>query len=177
MLPEPKRTCKKHGEQPLAAYYVSTTKGDKPRTLYKCKACDKAKVKNHRKDNPEWWSEYGRKWRESHKELNDEYRRQHRLEAMTLVFSHLQTHPCVDCGEDNPLVLEFDHVKDSKLETISRMVQGRYSLAKIETEIAKCEVRCVKCHRLRTITQLGWYQYLSPELLKPAQTPGAKPEF
>lgn len=59
---------------------------------------------------------------------------------------YLTTHPCVDCGEDNILVLEFDHVMD-KLVTISSILKNVSSLEVLKTEIAKCEVRCANCHR------------------------------
>ena len=52
---------------------------------------------------------------------------------------------CVDCGEKDPIVLDFDHIHDSKRYTISNM--QKHSLAKVDKEIAKCVVRCANCHR------------------------------
>jgi C1A family cysteine protease len=46
---------------------------------------------------------------------------------------------CVDCGESNSVVLDFDHVKGEKVSNIS-----------IQKEIDKCEVRCSNCHRIAT---------------------------
>ena len=57
---------------------------------------------------------------------------------------------CVDCGEGNPLVLDFDHVRGKKFANISRMVQCSYSVEKLKEEIRKCEVRCSNCHRIKT---------------------------
>jgi hypothetical protein len=68
-----------------------------------------------------------------------------------LIATHLSTHPCVDCGETDLSVLEFDHVRGMKLGDISMMVGAGYPWAKIEAEIAKCEVRCANCHRRVTV--------------------------
>ena len=62
----------------------------------------------------------------------------------------LGAHPCVDCGESDWVVLEFDHVAGTKSFDISNAVRLGYSLRKIQEEIAKCEVRCANCHRRRT---------------------------
>lgn len=70
------------------------------------------------------------------------------------IWKYLQTHPCVDCGENDPLVLEFDHVRDKSKE-ISYLVE-KCTWTKVEEEIEKCEVRCVNCHRRKTTKQLGW---------------------
>ena len=56
---------------------------------------------------------------------------------------------CVDCGEADVCVLEFDHVGDKKA-AVSALARGEYSLSTLAAEIAKCEVRCVNCHRRRT---------------------------
>lgn len=54
---------------------------------------------------------------------------------------------CVDCGETDPLVLDFDHVIGEKKHNISDLARSSYSREKIMEEIDKCEVRCANCHR------------------------------
>jgi len=66
--------------------------------------------------------------------------------------SYFELHPCTDCGETDIRVLEFDHIRD-KFRNISRMMSGRFSLAKIREEIEKCEVVCSNCHKRRTYTR------------------------
>ena len=57
---------------------------------------------------------------------------------------------CVDCGESNPVVLEFDHVRGEKVGNIANMVHAPLSISAIKEEIRKCEVRCANCHRKKT---------------------------
>lgn len=59
---------------------------------------------------------------------------------------------CVDCGYNaHPAALDFDHIGDSK--TIN--VCNAKSIAQAEAEIAKCEVVCSNCHRIRTVRRMG----------------------
>ena len=73
------------------------------------------------------------------------------------VWDYLLAHPCVDCGETDPIVLEFDHVRGEKVFALSNMVQRQFSLAKLDAEIAKCEVRCANCHKRKTAREQGWH--------------------
>ena len=57
---------------------------------------------------------------------------------------------CVDCGNNNPIVFEFDHISDNKLKNISTMARSGYSWEKILKEVNKCECVCANCHRIRT---------------------------
>lgn len=58
--------------------------------------------------------------------------------------------PCADCGEKHPpCVMDFDHVRGKKVFGIGGGMAGR-SLDTIRREIAKCDVVCANCHRLRT---------------------------
>ena len=66
------------------------------------------------------------------------------------VKSYLEKHPCVDCGNNNIIVLEFDHVRGEKLGNISKIVSTGRSLRFLLREIEKCEVRCANCHRIVT---------------------------
>ena len=82
--------------------------------------------------------------------------RRHRLRDN--VRQYLSSHPCVDCGENRIDTLDFDHVRGVKIQTVCAMVQRGREWEIIEQEIAKCEVRCGNCHRIRTSRQFGWGQ-------------------
>lgn len=58
---------------------------------------------------------------------------------------------CTDCGyADHPRALDFDHIGTDKLGDVGRMVHNRIARAVILAEMAKCEVVCANCHRIRT---------------------------
>jgi len=62
---------------------------------------------------------------------------------------------CVDCGYNvNPHALDFDHVRGEKVGNVARMLSSNYAWSTIEAEIAKCEVVCANCHRIRTMLRL-----------------------
>lgn len=63
--------------------------------------------------------------------------------------AYLAIHPCVDCGESDTIVLEFDHVRGEKIDSICKMSADSRSIDSIKKEIEKCEVRCANCHRRR----------------------------
>lgn len=73
-----------------------------------------------------------------------------------LVYEYLKKHPCVDCGEDNPVVLEFDHVGD-KTSNVADLISQRSSVSRLKNEMSRCEVRCANCHRIKTAERGGWY--------------------
>ena len=57
---------------------------------------------------------------------------------------------CVDCGyKDHPAALDFDH-KDGVDKRYNIAAIPMYRWETIEAEIAKCEVRCANCHRIRS---------------------------
>lgn len=62
---------------------------------------------------------------------------------------------CVDCKKSFPYyVLDFDHVRDTKIRDISSLVAKGASLNSIRREIAKCDLVCANCHRMRTFRSL-----------------------
>ena len=75
------------------------------------------------------------------------------------LFAYLSSHPCVDCDKTDIRVLEFDHVRGKKSGNISRMVGEGFSWQMIEAEIAKCEVRCANCHRIKTYERGKWWRF------------------
>jgi hypothetical protein len=72
------------------------------------------------------------------------------------VLDYLQKHPCVDCGERDVVVLDFDHVRGKKVATISRLIKNG-NIKDIKLEIAKCVVRCSNDHHRKTYGNKGKY--------------------
>lgn len=92
--------------------------------------------------------------RDRHKQVIRANNRRVCLENKQFIVEFLRTHPCVDCNEADPIVLEFDHVRGTKYKDISRMVTQSYSLETLKKEIAKCDVRCANCHRRITFLRM-----------------------
>jgi hypothetical protein len=74
-------------------------------------------------------------------------------ERTAYLLDFFRTNPCTDCGETDPLVLEFDHL-GAKLFNIGTALRYR-NWQSILDEIEKCEVVCANCHRRRTALRLG----------------------
>lgn len=71
--------------------------------------------------------------------------------------------PCVDCGNRFPApVMEFDHrIAEEKSFNLSRARD--YSFAQVVEEIAKCDLVCANCHRVRTWRQRNGLPATLPE--------------
>jgi hypothetical protein len=117
----------------------------------KCRSCQAAYSREHYRRN-----------RPAYLQRTASQRKANREECRQQVFDYLISHPCIDCGEIDPIVLEFDHRDASlKRESISRMISKR-TWAIVQLEIAKCDVRCANCHRRRTAEQFGWAKLQEP---------------
>ena len=141
-------TCRK--EKPLEEYsWKSQGRGTRSS---KCKECQREYGKQHYLDNSQDYK--------SRSTLNTvNYRKRNRLFA----WNYLLGHPCVDCGEGDPRVLDFDH-RDRvlKVKAVSNLVGDAVSIETLKKEIDKCTVRCANCHRKRTGADLGWWADLMP---------------
>lgn len=106
----------------------------------KCSDCLRAYYRDYYKKNGSAWeTKYVPRMRERIRELKD------------FIREYLQGHPCVDCGEDDIRVLEFDHVRGRKFQAVTKMTHSGYGVEKLAKEIEKCEVRCCNCHRRRHV--------------------------
>ena len=133
--------CKETKE--LIAFAHNKAKKDGYQTY--CKLCKVAQDKLYYSTN-----------KESHKKRVQQYWNENRQR----LWQYLLEHPCVDCGITNPIVLEFDHLRD-KIGSISNLLNiQKYSWKALEKEISKCEVRCANCHRIKTAQQFSWYTFL-----------------
>lgn len=74
-------------------------------------------------------------------------------ERIEFLVAFLREHPCVDCGETDPVVLEFDHLRDKKFGVAAGLRDREWQ--SVLNEMAKCEVVCANCHRRRTARRGG----------------------
>lgn len=78
----------------------------------------------------------------------DEGEKAKKLKAWML---EVKSAPCTDCDKSfDACCMDFDHVSSPKLYNVASMFAHHYSREKIEAEIAKCELVCANCHRIRT---------------------------
>lgn len=134
------KTCNKcNTEKPVEEF-------NKKRNGYQpfCKLCDRAASKaRYHKD------------RESHKLRVRERNLRVIQESKDYVMNLLLKSKCVDCGNSDPRVLEFDHVRGTKEYNVSNLIGAAHPIQRIIDEIAKCEIRCANCHRIVTIERSG----------------------
>lgn len=111
-----------------------------------CKTCTRLFVKNHYNNNRAYYLKKAQK-----RNLSI------RIKLIGYIKDYLLKNPCVECGESDITVLEFDHQsKISKFASVSSLIRARSSLEMVKEEIEKCQVRCANCHRRRTAKQFKW---------------------
>lgn len=113
-----------------------------------CRECNKKASRKYYSDN-----------KTHHKTVTYKRKTDQRQETQKFVLGYLKEHPCVDCGEKDLVVLDFDHVRGKKFRGISQMVRHGNSLDLIKLEIEKCDVRCANCHRRKTAKDFSWHSY------------------
>ena len=111
----------------------------------KCRSCQAAYSREHYRRN-----------RLTYLERTASQRRLNREECRQQVYNYLSEHPCVECGESDPIVLEFDHRDPSKKRASISRLMSHVTWAALQREMAWCDVRCANCHRRRTAEQFGW---------------------
>jgi len=139
------KRCAACGEQRSLTEFSWKNSRMGTRSAY-CRPCMRQYVREHYSRNTDY---YVAKAKRSNAAYRDSVFRK--------VLEALLANPCVDCGEGDPLVLEFDHKDgESKECAISEMIRRQRACTAVEAEIAKCEIRCASCHRRRTARQQGW---------------------
>lgn len=89
-----------------------------------CLSCQRAYCLDHYRAN-----------KEKHNQRRYRHQRKYLLRNRALLTEYLIAHACVDCGNNNPIVLEFDHVRGEKLYDVSTLARAAVSWGKIEAEI------------------------------------------
>lgn len=81
------------------------------------------------------------------------------LRNQQFVWDYLKNNPCIECGEKDPIVLQFHHLDETtKFKDVSTLILEKYGIETIKKEIEKCQVLCSHCHIRKTAAQFGWYK-------------------
>lgn len=140
------RMCMFCGKDKLIEDFCWKNKAKGKRNL-KCKKCVNDDSKRHYQLNK---STYLARTKKSNKFYNER--------NQLIVVNYLKSHPCVDCGNTNILVLDFDHMFDKK-SNIANMARDCVSEELLLCEMGKCEIRCANCHRLKTAKLFNYYRW------------------
>lgn len=114
-----------------------------------CRPCQKEYRRKHYLANAEKYKAKAKQW----DKIN-------RAETQDKVYRYLLDHPCVDCGETDPIVLQFDHLGDKSFNISNAVTQARCGWSLVEKEINKCVVRCANCHLRKTAKDFGYWKTL-----------------
>lgn len=99
-------------------------------------------------------AEYQKRWYEKNKARHianvQTRKRDIRKQSQEWLQQLKESLPCTDCKQFYPYyVMDFDHLSDKKYP-IAQMAGQGYDIPAIAAEIAKCELVCANCHRVRT---------------------------
>lgn len=150
------RTCRQCGiEKPAEEFAVRLDRPDGRSTL--CLACQCLYARAHYRSNRSYYLDKAAKARKRVKSDN-----------LDFLIAYLRSHPCVDCGESDIRVLQFDHVDPgTKVSNVSLLLRKRpWKL--VLPEIAKCAVRCANCHRRKTMRERDFSRSDGPAVAEDA---------
>jgi hypothetical protein len=78
-------------------------------------------------------------------------KRRRQSELLAYIQAIKMARGCADCGyRDHPAALDFDHLPGSVKKMRLATAAAGATLLRIQEEIAKCDVVCANCHRIRT---------------------------
>lgn len=136
-------------EKEISEFFVRNKKTGKHHTVCKLCASEGRTYKKH-------YEKYKDKYIARAKKRNDETLKENQQHLL----QYLSDKQCVDCSDNRPVVLQFDHRDPEQKEyQISRMLRS-YKWETILKEIDKCDIVCANCHAIRTAKQFGWYKLL-----------------
>jgi hypothetical protein len=140
-----KKCCICQIQKELSEFNKNKSRRDGLNTV--CRECSQKRSRQYYSEN-----------KDKHKKVTRVNGDKARRKAQSFLLDHVKQNPCVDCGETNPTVLEFDHVRGKKIRCIGDMIRRGNSLTLIKEELSKCEVRCANCHKIRTAKVQNWFK-------------------
>jgi hypothetical protein len=117
---------------------------------FQCKTCHREYTRSHYIKN-----------KQSYIDRAIKAKKKSKIEIQAAVIGYLKQHPCVDCGEPDVIVLQFDHVRGKKSGHVSRIIHTKTRVDSVMKEISKCDVRCANCHLRKTSRDFKFWKDLA----------------
>jgi len=161
------KTCTKCDKPEGEVEFSSYKRGARMQKRPACKECCKQAYRAHDAIRRETKRAHSKAYYRSHLEYFQQYNQENKVaRTATIVSCHkvrrheryakIQTlkeaYPCLDCKQSFPYyVMDFDHRDpEQKVAAVSTLVKTCGPWNRVEAEIAKCDLVCACCHRLRT---------------------------
>lgn len=106
-------------------------------------------MRRWRKKNPKEAKDAVLRWRAKNKDKVKEMARRQYLRGKEIINRLREGEECVDCGNKDTRVLEFDHVPE-RGKKVKNITNASLGVAARIRELEKCDIVCANCHRIRT---------------------------
>lgn len=124
-----------------------------------CKSCYCLYMKKYYVDKPDKYEKH----KKEYVKVNDD---SWRINVQILMAERF-IFGCIDCGEINPIVLEFDHrIPSEKSFSFGYDKNTKRPIDDFIKELDKCDVVCANCHRIRTAKMFGSWRLDLPKINK-----------
>jgi len=134
--PQRRRCSRCQADLPLDAFPLRRKDGTQRYTH--CRDCKAAYQR-------QWYERNGDRHRSNIAAKRIEQRRINKVMVVAA-----KSRPCTDCGvRYPPYVMDLDHVRGTKVRNVA-LLKTYATTAILRAEIAKCEVVCANCHRIRS---------------------------
>lgn len=169
------KTCTKCGKPEGEVEFSSYKRGARMQKRPACKECCKQAFRAHDATRREAKRAYSKAYYQAHAEYFRTYNQQnkaartakavanHRAARHTRsarIQARKEASHCLDCHQSFPgCVMDFDHRDpEQKVGSVSALVRSSTAWDRVEAEIAKCDLVCACCHRLRTYKGQNCYK-------------------
>jgi hypothetical protein len=127
--PDETAKCYRCGELKPADAFAWRRKGKGQRDTF-CRPCRSAYGKEHYAANRARYIEQARVQKE-----------RLRMERTLFLLEYFRANPCIDCGESDPVVLEFDHLRDKLFDVGAALSTRAWPSILAEIESARSSAR------------------------------------
>lgn len=139
----PTHCPKDHVYDEANTYWQVRQNGTKTAT---CRTCQRIKMRCKRESNPSYSRDIMRNWR-SKNQKRDRLNWTELRKSKKIWLDEQRKNGCSKCPENDPVCIDFHHRDPKDKEGSLSEAIARWSLERLQKEVAKCDLLCSNCHR------------------------------